>query len=592
MSSCKREQLVPERMLELMEAEGIKTLFGIPDPCFVAMFSIAQRRGWRVIAPHHEQAGAFMADGLYRMTGRPGVIIGNEGPGVANLAPAAICAAKENIPTIFIAGQRERFFDQQVRRGHFQYTHQPKFFEEAMKYVGVIEYAEQVDEIFHEAFRRALTGTPGPVLIEFPQDHAAATHSYGPVLRPSRYRLTRQRADAESIETACALLESAEQPLLLVGSGVFASRAHANAAALARAVGCPVIHTPGAAGVLPGLSDRSVAYSTPAANDAIARADLVVAIGTEIGEPVHYGVGRHWAMGKTDRRWIYIERDATAIGVNRPIDVPLVGDLRDVLPQLTEALAASPRGPGLPPSFVAEVEAMAATRTDFLDSLPRTSPVHPAFFASEAAKVLPEDVVLVRDGGAASIWAMHYAQRQATDVLWSANFGHLGTGLPHAIGAQLAVGDSRRVVLLTGDSAFLFHISELETAVRKKLPIVAIVNCDYSWGLEVKVYDMAFGVDQQKRAVQSATWPLYRFDPSRLEAGEPPLTIDAPGGKIPVSEYMKNETRFRMVEKIDPERFRRFARQAQLTAERRMAVYEHLAKLSLPVADQKSNGGS
>ena len=112
--------LVHDRMLELMEAEGIRTLFGIPDPSFVGMFIATETRGWRVIAPHHEQAGAFMADGLWRMTGVPGVIVGNQGPGVANLAAAAICAAKENTPTIFIAGQRQRFYEQRVRKGRFQ----------------------------------------------------------------------------------------------------------------------------------------------------------------------------------------------------------------------------------------------------------------------------------------------------------------------------------------------------------------------------------------------------------------------------------------------------------------------------------------
>ena len=108
---------VHDRMLELMEAEGLKTLFGIPDPSFVGMFLAAEARGWRVIAPHHEQAGAFMVDGLWRMTGKPGVIVGNQGPGVANLAAAAICASKENTPTIFLAGQRPRKFDQRVRKG-------------------------------------------------------------------------------------------------------------------------------------------------------------------------------------------------------------------------------------------------------------------------------------------------------------------------------------------------------------------------------------------------------------------------------------------------------------------------------------------
>ena len=101
-------------------------------------------------------------------------------------------------------------------------------------------------------------------------------------------------------------------------------------------------------------------------------------------------------------------------------------------------------------------------------------------------------------------------------------------------------------------------------------------------------YDLAFGCDQQERAVKSGIWPLYRYDPRRLLAGEPPLVLDAPAGKIPVVDYMRNETRFRMVERIDPERFHRLALQAQHAAERRIAVYDHLAKLQVPrVADRQ-----
>ncbi|HEX7707326.1 MAG TPA: pyruvate:ferredoxin (flavodoxin) oxidoreductase [Thermoanaerobaculia bacterium] len=95
-------------------------------------------------------------------------------------------------------------------------------------------------------------------------------------------------------------------------------------------------------------------------------------------------------------------------------------------------------------------------------------------------------------------------------------------------------------------------------------------------------YDMAFGADQQKRAVDSGVWPVYRFDPRRIDAGEPPLVVDMPGGKIPVQDYMRNEARFRMVERMDPERFRDFARRSQLAAERRIATYQHLATLRLP----------
>jgi acetolactate synthase-1/2/3 large subunit len=483
---------VHERIIDLLEAEGINTLFGIPDPSFVGMFIAAETRGWRVIAPHHEQAGAFMADGLWRMTGRPGVIVGNQGPGVANLAAAAICAAKENVPTIFIAGQRQRQFDQLVRRGNFQYTRQPRYFEEAMKYVGTIEYPEQTDEIVHEAFRRALSGTPGPVYIEFPLSVMQAQLDLPPAPAPATYRLTQQAASATAMDAAVAMIGQAGSPILLVGQGAFVSRAHNAVAALAQVLQCPLIQTTGGVSFLEGLEGRTFPYASPAGIEAVAQSDLVIAVGTEIGEPMHYGVGRHWANGNTARKWIYIERDPQSIGVNRAIDVPLVGDLRDIVPQLTTALQEKPRKAS--PELAQLSKVHAEFQAQLLSSAPtRSVPVHPARFVIEATRLLPKDAVMVRDGGAVNIFTWAYSQLAPRDVMWSQNFGHLGTGLPHAIGAQLAVGNHRRVVLMTGDSSFLFHISELETAVRKQLPIVCIVGCDYAWGLEVAVYRGTFG---------------------------------------------------------------------------------------------------
>ncbi len=483
---------VHERMLQLFEAEGIKTLFGIPDPSFVGMFICAEERGWQVIAPHHEQAGAFMADGLWRMTGKPGVIVGNQGPGVANLAAGAICAAKENVPTLFIAGQRQREFDQRVRRGRFQYTRQPRYFEEAMKFVGTIEFPEQTDEIVHEAFRHALSGTPGPVYIEYPMNVLQAQLDLPEPDAPERYRLVGQAASEPELARALELIRAADSPILLVGQGAFVSRAHDAVSELARALNCPLIQTPGAPAVLPGLEERSFAYASPAGTEAVAGADLVVAVGTEIGEPIHYGIGRHWANGNTDRKWIYIEREPLSIGVNRSIDAPLVGDLRSIVPQLTSALTADSRAE--PANLAPLIESQVSQQKVLLDSVPDASgPVHPARFVVEATSVLAEDTVLVRDGGGVNIFTWAYSQLVPRDVLWSQNFGHLGTGLPHAIGAQIAVGGSRRVVLMTGDSAFLFHISELETAVRKNLPVICIVGCDYAWGMEVAVYKGSFG---------------------------------------------------------------------------------------------------
>jgi len=240
--------------------------------------------------------------------------------------------------------------------------------------------------------------------------------------------------------------------------------------------------------------DWTIALSraSPVGTDVIAKSDLVIAAGTEIGEPVHYGVGRHWAKGNVGQ-WIYIERDPLSIGVNRHIDAPLVGDLRDIVPQLIDALKTPART--APIELAAWEEQHAAFRKQLLESVPsRSGPIHPARFVVEATRVLPKDAVLVRDGGSVNVFTWAYSQLAPRDVLWCQNFGHLGTGLPHAIGAQLAAGGSRRVILITGDSSFLFHVSELETAVRKNIPVVCIVGCDYAWGMEAAAYKATFGL--------------------------------------------------------------------------------------------------
>jgi len=486
-------QTMYERLLDLIQAEGIDTLFGIPDPSFFGMFIEAERRGMRIVSPHHEGAAALTADGYFRMTGKPVVLCVNKGPGVGNIAAGANFMRKENIPAVYIMAQRQRFYEQRVRRGKMQYMSQPPLFEAAMKYTGVIEYPEQTDEIVQEAFRQCYNGVPGPTYVELPLGVMQAKFDGKPVLAPSRYRLTRQRADDLSIKEAVELLSNAKNPVLLLGQGVFVTRQHEAALALATKLACPILQTNAVEAVLPGMEDRTHAYSSAAGTEIASVSDVVLAIGTELGEALNYGRGHAWKTGDATRKWIYVERDATAIGVNRPIDVPLVGDLRDIVPQLTEALGTLQRT--LP---AAQIAAWKATRDGvkqaLTDRIPiESSPIHTGRLAIEATKVLPADTILVRDGGASSMWFSALLQWTPRDAMWSSNWGAIGNGLPMAVGAQLAAGPNRRVALLTGDSAFLFHISELETAVRKNLPLICIVAVDHAWGIEAASYKANFG---------------------------------------------------------------------------------------------------
>ena len=491
---------VYERVLQLLETEGVKTLFGIPDPSFFHMFVTAEKRGWTVVAPHHEEAGAFMAEAMWRMTGIPGVVVGNQGPGVANLVPAAINARKENAPVIFIGGQRAQIAARRVRRGRIQYTPQYRYFEEAMKWVSVVEYPDQTDEIFQEAFRQACSGTPGPVYIELPMNTMRAELEVAPPPLPENYRLRHQPADDGAVASACALIREAKNPIMLVGQGAFTARAHDSLADLCQILQCPIIHTYPISSFIEGAEDRTFPCGfSPAGATAVSGSDLVIAIGTEIGEPVHHGVGGHWSEGNEHRKWIHIERDPLGIGVNRHIDVPLLGDLRDIVPQLHTALRNEPRQ--LSENVKSLIEMHKKHRREYLTAAPAgMQPMHPGRLMVEATKAIPKDAVFVRDGGATSIYTWTYAQVTPTDSIWNQNFGHLGTGLPYAIGAQLVVGKKRRVVLVSGDSAFLFHTSELETAVRKNLPVICIVACDYAWGVEVRGYRGMLGDSPETEA--------------------------------------------------------------------------------------------
>ncbi|HVQ98050.1 MAG TPA: thiamine pyrophosphate-dependent enzyme, partial [Mycobacterium sp.] len=327
---------------------------------------------------------------------------------------------------------------------------------------------------------------------------------------PSSYRLIDQGAGAREIAEAARLIAAAKHPILLVGHGVHTARTGESVHVLADILQCPVIQTSGGTSFIAGLEDRTFPYGfSEAAVEAVVKSDLCVALGTELGEPVHYGKFRHWADNNANRKWIYVEQDPLAIGVNRPVDVPLVGDLRAVVPRLVEALEDRRRPPA------PDLDRWIKQDADQLAKLANTAPsgqipIHTARFVVEATQAFPEDGIMVRDGGATVIFQWTYSQAKPHDVIWNQNFGHLGTGLPYAVGASVADGGKRPVMLLTSDSSFLFHIAELETAARLRLPLVCVVGVDHQWGLEVGVYKRTFS---EQTAETGVHWSKnVRFD--------------------------------------------------------------------------------
>ena len=509
---------VYKRILDLFEAEGIKTLFGIPDPNFVHLCLEAEARGWTVVSPHHEAAAGFMAEAASRITGKPAVAFGTLGPGLANMMPAIQCCKVENSPVIFLGGQRARVTERRVRRGRIQFVRQEPMIEDSVKYSGAIEYADQTDEVIREAIRVAMSGTPGPTYVEYPSHVILEELDAPAILPPHRYRLTNQGADGDRIAEAAELILKAKHPILLVGHGVHTSKSGAAVKELALKMNCPVIQTSGGTSYIAGIEDRTFQYVfSDASIEAVEASDCVVALATELGEPVHFGRWRHWYAGEATRKWIYVQQDPTAIGVNRPIDVPLVGDVRAVVPQLTRALGAGRAAGDDLAKFMkdgqAELDGLAKetlTKSDGTGNVP----CHTSRFIVEATKAFPKGGIMIRDGGASVIFGWTYNQCKPNDVIWNQNYGHIGTGLPYATGAMLAdiaeTGVTRPGMLVTSDSSFLFHIGELEVAVRRNLPLVCVVAVDFQWGLEVGVYKRTFG---QGTAETGTHWSdKVRFD--------------------------------------------------------------------------------
>ncbi|NBC37101.1 thiamine pyrophosphate-binding protein [Novosphingobium sp. FSY-8] len=461
-------------VLSACAAAGIDTLFGIPDPQFFALFQAAGAQGWTVVAPHHEAAGGFMAEGAARISGRPALCVGTMGPGVANLLPAMAHALAEHVPVLFLGGARDGS-DETAQTGRFQQFGQMAAARPCVKWAGRATSGADLGAVLTQALAAMRQGTPGPVYVEIT---GAAWD------QPAVWEPPVTEAQMPDIQAVVDMVAQAQCPVILSGHGVQTARMGAAVADLACHLGAPIILTPGGAAVAEAGQSRAFPYGFSAVTrEVIAAADLVIALGTALGDTLHFGTGRHWAAGHTARRWVQVEADAATIGRHRRIDAALVADLRVAVPALRQGLTGRGDHPGLAGWIAARNSYHLQQKEAALAA--SSSPLHPARLVRAVADAMPPNAIHVRDGGALALYDLALRGSLPGDVLWSQNMGHLGTGLPMAVGAVLATGGRRVASVLTGDSALMFHLAELEVAARLRLPIVCVVGVDHQWGLEV-----------------------------------------------------------------------------------------------------------
>jgi len=473
-----------ERLIELFEAEGVEVISGIVDVHFMHFHQRAKAAGMKMVGTHHEVASVNMAEAASRMSGKPQVCMAAYGPGVANMVGGVVVAREENVPMVVLVTQRSKNCQGAVRNGIYQYWDQIEVFKHITKHQAVVNSLDRLDEAVRECFRQAMSGTPGPVYLEVNIDVMWGEADFPPALPPQAYRTVEpQQAPEAQLAQAVELLSQAQFPVILAGQGIHTARGHDELESLARTLKCAVIPTFGAKGVLPENDPQTLIFGFDGSLEACAEADVVLAVGTSIGEPVFFGEAPRWGEpGK--QKWIHVERNSTRLHTNRFADCPLVGDLKAVLPALTQRLQQG-AAIGERPRLAELKQKQLAWRQSLAERSQDVVPMDPGFAFRKLREAVPDESILVRDGGCTAIWELMLFEQRSRDFLWNSHIAQLGCGLPYANGAQLVAGRDRPVLLITGDGAVGFQWMEFETAVREQLPIIVVVNCDSCWGMEL-----------------------------------------------------------------------------------------------------------
>ncbi|MGD2126334.1 MAG: thiamine pyrophosphate-binding protein [Desulfobacteraceae bacterium] len=478
-----------EALVRCLLAEGVRYVFGIPGdqcgPITDAIQRLGSEAGLEFITTRHEQAAAHMADAWARVTGQPGVCLATVGPGVADLVPGVYTAWADSIPVLVLGAQNQtwRIYPE---HGSMQSLDQVNLMTPITKWRALVADVRRVPQLCQWAFRAATSGRPGPVYLDLPSNVLCEKLDEGEfsILSPEQYRATTQPvADASLIENAADMLVAAEWPLLHAGSGVMRAGAWKELVALAEHLSAPVTTSMGARGVIPEDHPLCLIPVGFGALGAQATADVVLLIGGRMGDIEFWGSPPAWGTPE-EQKWIQIDIVPESIGLNRSVDLALVGDAKATLTALLEAVKARTGPKPENPQFRDAREAQASWLRQWDDGArSESAPIHPLRLMREIRVFFPRDAIMCADGGTTAVWA-YYLNRiyEPKTFLWAADSGHLGSGLPYAIGAKLARPDLP-VYCITGDGSFGFNALELETALRVSAPVVIIIANDCGWGM-------------------------------------------------------------------------------------------------------------
>ncbi len=464
-----------EILVEGLVREGVDVMFGFPGGVLLDVYDKLFDAPIRHVLTRHEQGAVHAADGYARATGKVGVCIATSGPGATNLVTGITNAAMDSVPLVAFTGQVPTHM---IGGDAFQEADIVGITRPVTKHSYLVKDVRDLARSIKEAFHIARTGRPGPVLIDLPKDVTVAEcnfkwpeqvelRGFKPVLKGNRAQ----------IEKAANAIISAKRPVIYSGGGVIISGAHEALRKLAEKYRIPVTSTLMGLGAFPGTNPLFLGmlgmHGAYAANMAISDSDLIIAIGARFDDRVTGKIDEFGVNAKI----IHMDIDPSAISKNVEVDIPIVGDVGNILAELLEVMETKEKPDK-------------AFREKWIDQMEKWKEEHPLTYSKEPRDVIKPQYVVERlfnktegkaiittEVGQNQMWAAQfYKYDNPRTIITSGGLGTMGYGFPAAIGAQIGRPDAT-VIDVAGDGSIQMNIQELATAVQNRLPVkIAVLN--------------------------------------------------------------------------------------------------------------------
>ncbi len=460
-----------EIIIESLKANGVEVVFGLPGGVVIPLYDALFDSDLKHYLVRHEQGAAHMADGYARATGRTGVCIATSGPGATNLVTGIANAYMDSTPMVAITGQVRSDL---IGTDAFQEADVTGITEPIVKHSYLIKDPREIPHVFKEAFYIASTGRPGPVVIDIPVDIQNADLDYkaaGEVKLPG-YKPT-LKGNRKQVRAAAKAIARAERPVLYAGGGIITAAAHKELHRLAQLMKIPVTTTLMGIGSFPETDKLSLGmlgmHGTGYANYAVTHCDLLIGVGARFDDRV---TGKISTFAQHAKK-IHIDMDPAEISKNVAIDIPIVGDAKDVLGGLVTELKKIERGRGQTAAWLKQIDDWKQKHP--LSYKDEEGEILPQFVIEEINRITKGNAIIVTEVGQNQMWAaLFYNHTKPRHFISSGGLGTMGFGFPASIGAKVGRPD-KTVIDIAGDGSFQMTIQELATAVCYDIPVVVCI---------------------------------------------------------------------------------------------------------------------